>query len=63
MYSDQMRKYGISESMIQALYYDIVGNKVIIRACNYGFRDPMLSYLVTIHQAPGVSCGILYVLA
>ena len=33
MHSDQMRKYGISESMIQALYYDIVGNKVIIRAC------------------------------
>ena len=33
MHSDQMRKYGISESMIQALYYDIVVNKVIIRAC------------------------------
>ena len=31
--SDQTRKYGISESMIQALYYDIVCNKVIIRAC------------------------------
>ena len=33
MHSDQMRKCGFSESMIQALYYDIVGNKVIIRAC------------------------------
>ena len=33
MHSDQMRKYGISESTIQALYYDIAGNKVIIRAC------------------------------
>ena len=31
--SDEMRKYGISESMIQALHYDIVCNKVIIRAC------------------------------
>ena len=33
MHNDQTRKYGISESRIQALYYDIVGNKVIIRAC------------------------------
>ena len=32
MHSDQMRKYGISESIIEALYYDTVGNKVIIRA-------------------------------
>ena len=35
MHSDQkviMRKYGISESMIQALYKDIVGNNFIIRA-------------------------------
>ena len=30
MSSDQMRKYGISESIIQALHYDIVGNKVIV---------------------------------
>ena len=34
MYSDQMRKYGICWSMMQALYYDIFGNKVIIRACS-----------------------------
>ena len=33
MHSDQTKKYGISESIIQALYYDIVGNKIIIRAC------------------------------
>ena len=33
MHSHQMRKYDISESTIQALYYDIVCNKVIIRAC------------------------------
>ena len=33
MHSDQKRKYGITKSMIQALYYDIVGNKVIIGAC------------------------------
>ena len=32
-YSDQMRKYGISESIIQAPYCDIVGNKVKIWAC------------------------------
>ena len=31
MHSDQMRKDGIS--IVQALYYDIVGNKVIIKAC------------------------------
>ena len=28
----------------------------------YGFRVAILSRLVTMHQAPGVSCGILYVL-
>ena len=33
MHSHQMRKYDISESTIQALYYDILCNKVIIRAC------------------------------
>ena len=37
----QMRKYGISESMIQALYYDIVGKKVIIKAC---IMDSEMSY-------------------
>ena len=35
--------------MIEALHYDIVCNKVIIRACIiYGFRDAILSRLVTI---------------
>ena len=33
MHRDQMRKYGISASIKQALYYDIIGNEVIIRAC------------------------------
>ena len=44
MHSDHVRKYGFSESMIQALYYDIVGmiqalyydivgNKPVIKAC------------------------------
>ena len=28
----QVRKYGISEPMMQALYYDLV-NKVILRVC------------------------------
>ena len=41
MYSDQVRKYGISVSMIQALYYDIVVNKVIIMAC---IMDPEMPY-------------------
>ena len=31
--SVQTKKYGITESMIQALHYDIVCNKAIIRAC------------------------------
>ena len=48
MHSDQMRKYGISESMIQTLYYDIVGNKVIKRAC---IMDSALYSIL--HDAPG----------
>ena len=52
MHSDQTRKYGISESIIQ----DIVGNN---KGLYYGFRDAILSRLVTMHQAPGASCGIL----
>ena len=43
MHSDQTRKYGILESMIQALYYDIVGNKVKIRA---GIMDSEISYFL-----------------
>ena len=31
--SDKIIKYGISESIIKGLYYDIVGNKIIIRTC------------------------------
>ena len=52
MYSDQMRKYGISESMIQALYEDVVGNKVIINACimdseiPYTYITPFLIYKI-----------------
>ena len=38
---DQTRKYGISVSMIQALHYDVVINKVIIRAC---IMDPEMPY-------------------
>ena len=39
--TDQTRKYGISESMIQALYYDIVvgtGERGEIAAVNRGGR-------------------------
>ena len=39
MHSDQTRKYGISESIIQQ--YDIVGNKGLYMY--YGFRDAILS--------------------
>ena len=53
MYSYQMRKYGISESMIQVLYYEIVGNKVIIRACTMDSKMPY--FLITMHQVPGAS--------
>ena len=38
---DQTRMYGISVSMIQALHYDVVVNKVIIRAC---IMDPEMPY-------------------
>ena len=56
MHSDQMRKDSISESMIQALYYyDIVGNKVMIRT--YIMDSEMSSFLnlVTMHEAPSAS--------
>ena len=44
------------------LLYDFVANYVIIRACTYqGFRDAILSRLVTMLQAPGATCGILYI--
>ena len=33
MHSDQMRKDGISEPMIQALYYDFVANYISRRGC------------------------------
>ena len=47
-------------SIVQALYYDIVYNQIIIRACTYyGFRDGSFGHY---HQAPGASCGILYIL-
>ena len=57
--SDQTKKYGISESMIQALYYDIVCNNVIIRACIMESEMPSFGHY---HQAPGASCGILYII-
>ena len=53
MHSDQTRKYGISESMIQALYYDTIGNKSRNKGLRYRFRDAILSRLVTMHQVPG----------
>ena len=58
MHSDQMRKYGISESIIQlSSYYDFVVNYVLIQGLYHGFIDAILSHLVTMHPAPGVSCN------
>ena len=44
MHSYQVRKYSISESIIQALYYDIVGNSHN-KGLYYGFRDAILSII------------------
>ena len=44
----QTRKYGITESIIQALNYDFFANYVIIKGLYYGFSDAILSRLVTI---------------
>ena len=42
--SDQTRKYGISESMIQALYYDIRSlQQSHNKGLYYGFRDAIFS--------------------
>ena len=57
MHSDKMRKYGISESMIQALYYDIVGNKVIITAC---IRIQMCHTFSFGHYASSAWCIMRY---
>ena len=38
---------------------DIVGNKVIIEGLYHGFRDAILSHLVTMHQAPGASGSLV----
>ena len=46
---------------IQALYYDIVCNEVIIRACIRIQRCHTFSF-GHYHQVPGASCGILYIL-
>ena len=50
--SDQTRMYGISESIIQALHSLQQSHN---KGLYYGFRDAMLSCLVTMHQAPGTS--------
>ena len=55
MHGDQMRKYGISESIVQALIMTLLPTMSY-----HGFRDAIHSHLVTMHQAPGASCGIHY---
>ena len=55
MHSDQMRKYGISETQHS---WEQSHNKDLY----YGLKDAILSHLATVHQAPGASCGILYIL-
>ena len=48
-----MRKYGISDPCY-TLYYNIVDQKVSHnKGLCYGFRDAILSHLVTMHQVPG----------
>ena len=43
MQSDKIIKYGISKSIINGLYYNIVGNKIIIRTC---IMDSEMPYLL-----------------
>ena len=38
MHSDQTRKDGSSESMIQALYYDFVANYMYVKTRMYSIR-------------------------
>ena len=49
-------------AILSCPYYDFVANYVTIYGLYHGLRDAILSHLVTMHQEPGVSCGILYVL-
>ena len=57
-----MRKYGISESMIHALYYDIVGNKVIIWRGGVKFKNitTVPSCVHTLHTGSCVLCVKFY---
>ena len=48
MHSDQMRKDGISEPMIQALYYDFVANYVKTRM--YSIRYDAAGHHLLIHD-------------
>ena len=55
MHSDQMRKDGISEPMIQALYYDFVANYVKTRMYNTRYvqcksGDTIIISLVKVHE-------------
>ena len=56
MHSDQTRNHGISEFIIQALIFGNSHNKGLY----YEISDAILSRLVTMHQAPGATCSILY---
>ena len=57
--SDQTRKYGISESIIQALIMTLL--QTMCRACIMDQRCHTFSF-GHYHQAPGASCSILYIL-
>ena len=48
------RRHNTSPIIIKT---DIVGNKVIIRAC---ILDSEIPYFLVWHQAPGASCSMLY---
>ena len=52
MHSDQMRKDGISDSIIQALIMTLLPTMSWLVLW---IRDAIHSHLVTMHQAPGAS--------
>ena len=59
--SDQTRKYGISESIIQALIMTLLQTMSYYRACIMDQRCHTFLFSHN-HQVPGASCGILYIL-
>ena len=59
MHSDQTRKDGSSESMIQALYYDFVANYVKTRMYSTRY-DAAGALRRPTSLSPGVSCNVRF---